>query len=315
MITRAIVSALGAFLVADSATAQTVSIGTNPQGSLSYAAGAGVAKVAIEAAGVRMRVVPQGGPVVTLPLLNDGKLDFTISVSVVTAFSLNGGEMFKGRKHENVRVAASLIPLQVAWFVRKDSSIRSIADLKGKRLPSEFTKQRISGLFGEAMMATVGLTMKDVKGVPVPNGVRSVEDFMAGKVDAVNWSLASGKTRQANASVGGIRVLSMEKSARTIAILGRIAPGAVIETIKPARVFVGVTEPTNVLVAPFIVNASTKTPDEVVYKVVKALYANKKKLVASHRAFGGFNPKRINFNLGLPYHPGAKKFFKEAGLE
>ena len=298
-----------------SALAQTVSIGTNPQGSLAYAAGAGVAKVAIEVGGVKMRVVPQGGPVVTLPLLNNGELDFTISVSVVTAFANKGLAMFRGRKQDDVRMAASLFPLVIGWYVRKDSPIKTIADLKGKRIGSKFTKQKISGLFGRAMMATGDVTMKDVTGIPVPNGVRAVDDFMSGKTDAVNWSLSSGKTRQANASVGGIRVLSMVKNATTQAKLQTVAPGAVIGTIKPAPMFVGVTAPTNVLIAPFIVNASTKTPDELVYRVVKALHAGKAKLVTSHKAFNGVDPKMINRDVGLAYHPGAIKFFKEIGLQ
>jgi uncharacterized protein len=301
-------------LLAGAASAQTVSIGTNPQGSLAYATGAGVAKVAIENAGIKMRVIPQGGPVVTLPLLNRGKLDFTISVSVVTAFAEKGGAMFKGKKQENVRVVASLFPLLVGTYVRKDSPIKTFADLRGKRVPSKYTKQKIAGLFSRAMMATAGITMKDVKKFPVPNGVRGVEAFMAGKVDAVNFSLSSGKTRQAHAAVGGIRFLSAENTPRSLAILQKIAPGAVLEVVKPSPRYPGVTKPINTLAAPFIVNASTKTSDELVYKLVKALYAGKAKLVASHKAFNGFSPKKINRNLGLPYHAGAKKFFKEAGL-
>lgn len=300
--------------MAGTAAAQTVSIGTNPQGSLAYATGAGVAKVAIENGGVKMRVVPQGGPVVTLPLLNKGRLDFTISVSVVTAFAEKGAAMFKGKKQENVRVVASLFPLIIGWYVQKDSPIKTLADIKGKRVPSKYTKQRIAGMFAQAMLATAGLKPSDVKEFPVPNGVRGVEAFMAGKVDAVNFSLSSGKTRQAHAAMGGIRVLSAEKSPRTQKILQSITPGAVIDTIQPSPRFPGVDKPTNTLVAPFIVNASTKTPDETVYQVVKALYGNKKKLITSHKAFGGFDPKKINRDLGLPYHPGAEKFFKEQGL-
>ncbi len=301
-------------MLVSAASAQTISMGTNPQGSLAYAAGAGVAKVAIENAGVKMRVMPQGGPVVTLPLLNRGKLDFTISVSVVTAFANNGGAMFKGKKQDEVRVAASLFPLIVATYVRKDSPIKTFADIRGKRVASKFTKQKISGLFTRALMATAGVTMKDVKKFPVPNGVRAVEAFMAGKIDAVNWSMSSGKTRQAHAAVGGIRFLSAEKSPRTQAILQKIAPGAVLDEVKPAPRFPGLTKPINTIVAPFIVNASTHTPNELVYKVVKALYANKAKLVTTHKAFGGFDPKKINRDIGLPYHEGSKKFFKEAGL-
>ncbi len=309
-----ICGAVAGGVAASAAGAQTVSIGTNPQGSLAYAAGAGVARVAIEEAGVKMRVVPQGGPVVTLPLLDKGRLDFTISVSVVTAFARQGGAMFKGKKQDDVRMAASLFPLVVGWYVRKDSEIRTIADLRGKRLPSKYTKQKIAALFARAMMATAGVTPKDVKAFPVPNGVRGVEAFMEGKVDAANFSLSSGKTRQAHAAVGGIRVLSAEKNAETQKILQAIAPGAVIGTVMPGPGFPGVEGPTNALVAPFIVNAGVKTPNELVYKVVKALYANKQKLVASHKAFSGFDPAKINRDLGVPYHEGARKFFKEAGL-
>ena len=43
-------------------------------------------------------------------------------------------------------------------------------------------------------------------------------------------------------------------------------------------------------------------------------YANKAKLVTTHKAFGAFDPKKINRDLGLPYHEGSIKFFKEAGL-
>lgn len=95
-IKRLIAGTAIAAVAATSVAAQTVSIGTNPQGSMAYIAGAGVAKVAIEDGDVKMRVVPQGGPVVTLPLLNNGELDFTIAVSVVTAFARSGDAMFKG---------------------------------------------------------------------------------------------------------------------------------------------------------------------------------------------------------------------------
>jgi len=315
MNTSCITAAIAASsLMAGAATAQTISMGTNPQGSLAYATGAGVSKVAIESAGVKMRVIPQGGPVVTLPLLNRGKLDFTISVSVVTAFANNGGAMFKGKKQENVRVVASLFPLILGTFVRKDSPITTFADLKGKRIPSKYTKQKISGLFSRALMATAGVTMKDVKPFPVASGVRAIEAFMAGKIDAVNFSLSSGKTRQAHASVGGIRYLSVDKTPEALATLQKFAPGAVLDIVKPSPRFPGVDRPINTIFAPFIVNASTHTPDELVYKVVKAIHANKAKMVTTHKAFGGFNPKKINRDLGLPYHNGAKKFFKEMGL-
>lgn len=294
--------------------AQTVSIGTNPQGSLAYATGAGVAKVAIEAAKVNMRVVPQGGPVVTLPLLDNGELDFTISNVAASSFAYLGQAMYDGRKQEKVRLAAVLFPLYSMFYVRADSDIETLNDLKGKRLPSRFTKQKIVGLNAESVLATAGLNFDDVDGVPVPNGVRGVRDFMEGKNDAAYFSLTSGITRQAHAAVGGIRVLSMEDTPKALAALRSVVPAGSIATLRPAKLFPGVVGPTHVFAAAFVVNASTRTPDETVYKVVKALHGNKEKLVGSHGMFKQFDPGKMHVDLGVPYHPGALRYYKEVGM-
>jgi len=314
MLIRSIVVTLVLFVMPHVASAQTVSIGTNPQGSLAYATGAGVAKVAIEDGDVRMRVVPQGGPVVTLPLLNNGELDFTISNVAVSSFAHLGKEMFKGRKQDKIRLVAVLFPLQSAWYVRKDSDIKTLKDLKGKRVPSKFTKQKIVGLNAASVLATVGLSFKDLQGVPVPNGVRGVRDFMEGKTDAAFFSITSGITRQADASVGGIRVLSMANTPEALAALQSVVPAGTIGTVQPGKRYPGVMGPTHVYVAPFVVNASTKTPDETVYKVVKSLHDNKKKLISSHGMFNRFNPAKMHVDLGVPYHPGAMKYYKEHGM-
>ena len=303
----------GGVLLATAATAQTYSIGSNPQGSLAYATAAGIAKVANENAGLKARVVPQGGPVVTIPLVNKGELDFSITLSVALGFAKQGRAMFKGRPQDDIFIAAALFPLRLSFYVRKDSDIRSIADLKGKRLGIKFTKQKIVQITGGAQLATAGLTYKDIVGVPVPNGVRQVEDFMAGKIDAATWSLTSGKTRQAHAAVG-IRVLSLPNTPSSLAAAQKVAPGTIIETIQPGPRFPGVEGSTNILSGPFLITAGSKTPNEVVYKLVKAIFENKKKLVASHASFKGLAPSRMNLDIGIPYHAGAIKFFKDKGM-
>ena len=68
------------------------------------------------------------------------------------------------------------------------------------------------------------------------------------------------------------------------------------------------------MAGPFVLVASTKTPADKVYKVVKAMHGNKKKLVTTHKAFNGMSPKKMHLEIGLPYHKGAEKFFKETGL-
>ena len=62
------------------------------------------------------------------------------------------------------------------------------------------------------MLATAGLTEADVKPVLVPNVVRSADDFMAGNADMFYFAFGGPKVREADATVGGIRVLEMDES-------------------------------------------------------------------------------------------------------
>ncbi|MCY4239472.1 MAG: TAXI family TRAP transporter solute-binding subunit [Rhodospirillaceae bacterium] len=304
--------AAAATMIALPALAQTYSIGTNPQGSSAYATGAAVAKVAKDVLNLRARVVPQGGPVVTLPLVDKGRLDFSIAVSVVTAFAHRGAAMFKGKPQKDVRVVAVLRTLRLGIFVAKDSGIDSVADLKGVRLSSGFAKQRIQGLFWRALLNMADLTFKDVKGVPAPNGVRGVDDFMGGKVDAAMFSITSGKMRQALAS-RGFRYISLPDDPAAVKKLQAIAPGSVVEKISPSPAFAGVTGPTNIMAAPFIITANAKVSDGLVYDLVKAMAANKKMMVAAFKGMSGFNPDKMYVDIGVPYHPGAMRYYRETG--
>ena len=102
-------------------------------------------------AGIKARVVPQGGPVVTLPLLDKGELDFSISISMLAVFAHKGVAMFKkSGKQPNAQVVAAVIPLELGWFVRKDSNITSMKDLKGKRVSSKLSKQKATLVTGRA---------------------------------------------------------------------------------------------------------------------------------------------------------------------
>lgn len=296
------------------AMAQNFIIGSNPQGSIAYSVAAAAAKVAQEKAGLQIRVVPQGGPVVTLPLVNNGELEFSTSTAPATAFAHMGSGMFKGRVQSNVRIVAAVFDMKVGFFVRQDSEINSLTELKGKKITSKFTKQKILDSFAQSILATVDMNYEDVVGVPVPNGVRGVDDFSAGKVDATSFSLLSGKMAQANAAVGGIRVLSMPNTPEALAAMRKITPGTMIATLEPAPNLPGIIGSTHVLSCPFVINASVKTPPDVVYKLVKAIYENKSLLVNSHKAFKDFDPDKMHLDLGIPYHEGALKFYKEKGL-
>lgn len=292
----------------------TVGIGSNPQGSAAYATAAAVAKVVSEKSDMNMRVIPQGGPVVTIPLVNNGELEFSVSNSIPVYFAQRGAAMFKDRPQKSVKMVASLYNLNVGAFVRADSDIRSLADIKGRKLATEFTKQKVLATIQNAILATAGLTTDDVVGVPVPSGVRGVDDFIAGKTEVGMFSVSSGAVLKANASVGGLRWLSMPHDEAAQAALVARAPGSFIEVLEPAENRPGFTEPTGVFAGPFLLLAGDDTPEEEVYEVTRLLYENAASLGAAAPQFAHFDPVGMAPDLDIAMHPGAVRFYREVGL-
>ena len=79
---------------------------------------------------------------------------------------------------------------------------------------------------------------------------------------------------------------------------------------------IGVEGETWTMAFDLMLMTSVKTPDDVVYKSVKALYSGKPGLMAVSKVFGHFNPKAMAVDLkGIGIHPGAMKFYKEVGVE
>ena len=111
-----------------------------------------------------------------------------------------------------MRIITAVHALRTPFFVRKDSGMHTIADLKGKRVTPGLFRHAQHRQSPRAMLATAGLTEADIKPVLVPNVVRSADDFMAGNADMFSFRLRRPKVNEADASVGGIRALEIDES-------------------------------------------------------------------------------------------------------
>jgi uncharacterized protein len=303
-----------ATLAAPLAAAQTVGIGATTTAYTSQA-GAAISKVVSEKAGIQMRVQPHGGSSAYVPQVGAGNLEFGLANELETFYAVTGTVIYKGRPQKDLRVATVLTPFASAMFVRKDSDIHSIKDLKGKRVPSGWASQKIIGVLMDGYLANGGLSYADVEKVPVPNVVKGADDFAAGKTDAFFFALGAGKVRETDAKVGGIRVIGLSDAPDAVARLQEHVPVAVAGLYKPSKVNVGVLEPSYVQQYDYLMLTNSKVPDEIVYKVVKAMHDNKAMLAASFPALGRFSPDHMarTFKGGVEYHPGAIKYYTEIG--
>lgn len=301
-------------LAVGAAQAQVLGFGTAPQGSIGYNMGSAIAKVMAESAGLQSRVQPYSGSSAIFPLVNSGELDLTVGNVLEMQEAANGEGPYAGRKQPNVRVLAVIFPIYSSLFVKKDSPYKSLADLKGKRIPLGYTAQVTLQRVVEAVLANGGLTAKDVVPVLVPNVIRGADDFAEGKADAGFFALGAAKVLEVHKSTGGIRFLPMSDSPEALAAMQKFMPYAYIVEVKPSPAFAGVDVPTKLMAYDYLVAVGAHVQDDVVYRIAKAMYENKPKLVESLRAFAGFNPDGMGKKMPAPFHPGALKFYQEKGI-
>lgn len=308
-----LLAALPALLVPGAAGAQVLGFGSAPQGSIGYNMSSAIARVMAEN-GVQSRVQPYSGSSAVLPLVNSGELDLAVCNVLEIEEATKGEGMYKGRRQPNLRVLAVIFPLYSSMFVRKDSPIKSLAELKGKRVPYGFSAQVTLERIIDAIIATGGLKRSDVVPVLVPNVIRGADDFMEGKLDGGFFALGAGKVSEVDKTVGGIRYLPTPDDPQAVARMQKLMPYAYIKTVNPSPAFVGLDGPTKLMAYDYLVAVGAHVKDDVAYKIAKAMYDNKPKLVESLKAFGEWDPKEIHKKMPAAFHPGAEKFFREKGL-
>jgi TRAP transporter TAXI family solute receptor len=311
-----IAAALGLLCsVATVSAQQPIAIATPKAGSIYNSTAAAIGKVLGDKAGLKMTIQAMGGSSQYLPIIDAGELPFGIANVYETSLGATGQDYFKGRPTKNIRSVAILYPLRHTVFVKKDSKYKTLADLKGARAPVGFASQKILTAVTNAVFATAGLSLeKDFQGVNTANIISQANLFKEGRTDFFVFALGAGKIKEVDAAVGGVRALSAPHSDAALAAARKVVPVVYYRQEKPSKANTGVLEPVWLISYGVNLFASTKTPDDVVYKVAKAMHDNAKDL-------GGIFPPLRLFDAnamaqpipGVEYHAGAIKYYKEIG--
>jgi TRAP transporter TAXI family solute receptor len=308
-----------AFVVEAQQLPRSLVIGSNPPGSVFYALASGLAKVVTEATPMQMTVQPYTGTSSFLPLLNTGELDFGINNFVDLALAYQGPERLKvgGRNPfphiPNVRLVMRGPPFMVGLLVRKDSAIKTIHDIKGKRLTGEYPAQLANWYITFAALAGAGLSWKDVKIVAVPAANEGVDALVQGRVDAALHALNSAKVREADASIG-VRHLTIDCSPEGDKRIRQAVSGYYTKMVK-AGGGAAVIEDTCFVAFDICLTSHRAASDAVVAAVIKAIWENIEKLPPFHPAFKEWTRERaVDTDVTIPYHPGVVSFYKEQKL-
>ena len=294
------------------------SIGANPPGTVFYAVASGLAKVATEAGTARLTVQPYTGSSTFIPLLESGELEFGVVNAVDMGLAFRGpGFKIGGRNPlpsaPGIRLVMRGSPLLIALLVRKDSAIRTVQDLRGKRVTGEYPAHLAVwyNMFG--LLASGGLTWSDVKVVPVPAVNDGLDALVQGRADVSTFALGGAKVKEADATVG-VRFLSTDCSPEGEARLRKAVPGYYPRWAK-AGSSTGIVEDTCLVAYDLYLGAGRGVSDALVEAVLKGLWEHVDKLAPIHPVLREWTRERaVDPDVTIPYHPGAVRFYRERGV-
>jgi len=294
------------------ATPRSASLATHAVGTGYNAMGIGIAALVSRHTPITVRVQPFAGPPAWLPGMDKGEQDMGILTSADAVSSYKGIIIYK-RPFKNTRILAVGGTLRLSFFVPKDSPIETVADLKGKRIPTDFPGIPIVRLSSTAALATAGLTYDDITSVPVSDMRASIQAYMEGRLDAGWITVGAPATQEINARKGGVKFISVISTPEGAKRMADIYPGSYPSVVKVGFA-TGIVKDTSVLTNDIYLVAGKDLSDEAAYEIVKALWEFNQELGAAYRLLKEWQRERmVSSQAFIPYHPGAIRFFKEKG--
>jgi hypothetical protein len=245
-----------------------------------------------------------------LNLLQQGKgeVAFALGDSVSDAWKGDEEAGFK-TPLKKLRAVAGLYPNYIQIIANSESGIKTIADLKGKRISVGAPKSGTE-LNARAILKAAGLSYKDFSKVEYLGFGESVELMKNRQLDVTLQSVGLGAASIRDLAIS-INIVMVAVPADVAAKVGDAAyqPAAI-----PADTYKGQTTAVPTVAIKNILVTHEGVPADTVYAMTKAMYDNMDGLVAAHNAAKGIVKKDAPVGLPIPLHPGAEKYYREAGL-
>jgi hypothetical protein len=282
---------------------------TGPMGGSWYPLGGAIADaIQKEIPGVTLSVSPGGG-IANVEGVELGKCDIGFSNSSSAVDGLYGRPPFK-KKMENMRQLANLYPQYFQMVVREDSGIKSVADLKGKSI-APGPKGHTGELLAQQVLEIYGLSYKDMAKIHHVQYSDSVALMKDGHAQAY----ILGTTIPASSIIDlaadrKIRLLSLPDD--KIKALQKLNAGY-LKRVIPKGTYPGVDYDVPGVGYFTHLVISAKLPDDLVYKITKTLSNNLPRFAEVVKDMQGVTPKDLALDVGVPFHPGALKYFREIG--
>ena len=294
-----------------------VTIGTGGVTGVYYPTGGAIAKMVNakrDKYHIRATVESTAGSVFNVNAVMSGDLEFGVVQSDRQYQAYHGTADWAGKPQKKLRAVFSIHPEVVTIVAAADKNIRTVADLKGKVVN---IGNPGSGQRGNAMdlLAAAGIDVdKDIKAESL-KAAESAGMLQDGRIDAFFYTVGhpNGSVKEAVAGARKVNFVAVPK-AITDKLVKKFPYYA--QSDIPVEYYPGVDNkadvPTFGVKATFVTNADV--PDDVVYAITKEVFDNFEAFKKLHPAYKHLTKKDMLKGMSAPIHPGAMKYYKEAGL-
>ena len=290
---------------------QFVNVLTGGQAGVYYPLGVALAQVygqAIPNARATAQVTKASAENLNLLQSGRGELAFSLADAVSDAWNGNAEAGFT-KKLDKLRGVSATYNNYVQIVASAESGIKTLADLKGKRI-SVGAARSGTELNARAIFKAAGLKYEDMGKVEYLPFGESVELIKNRQLDATLQSAGLG--------VASIRDLATAVKIVVVPIpadvVAKVGDAAYQPATIPANTYGGQTADVPTAAIPNFLVTHAGVSDELAYQMAKQLYANLDKLHAAHNAAKAINPANAIKGMPVPLHPGAERYYKEAGL-
>ncbi len=262
--------------------------------------------------GLIASAVTSNGSVANVAAIAAGSAQSGFVQSDVAYWAFNGTGIYSGRpKVDVLRAIANLYPESIQLVVRKDSGIRSVHDLRGRKISLD---EPGSGTLVDArlILHAFGLSDKDLQAQYFP-AQRVADKLRDGTIDGFfsvsGWPQSSVADLAATVGIELVPIAGPEVD-KLVEEFGFFSKEEI-----PDTAYKGVAGVSTVSVHA-IWATSTKQNEELIYKVTAALWnpSTRKLLDSGHAKGREIRLETATRGLGIPLHPGAEKFYKDQGL-
>ena len=301
---------------ASMAKIQFVTIGTGGVTGVYYPTGGAISRMVNKKAKVynlKVTVESTGGSVFNINAVMNGDLEFGIAQSDRQFQAVNGLKEWEGKPQKKLRAVFSIHPESITLIATDASGIKSLADLKGHRVA---IGNPGSGQLGNSRdaLALAGLDeKKDIKAEYL-KAVEAASALQDERIDAYFYTVGhpNGSIKEATAGRIKVHIVPIPDVQPLIAKYPYYAKAFIPMKFYPNATNKEDKVPTFGVKATLVTSADIS--DDIVYAITKEVFDNLEAFKKLHPAYSVLTKKNMLEGLSAPIHPGAVKYYKEAGL-